>query len=175
MNGIKYSSSSMDLIAKIFDDKNDENISVPPKPPVIRVHRVTSDSITLRWTNSDIGNSPIISYRIKYKITYGEWVEKMVSFYSDEHTLTNLYCGRQYHMMMYQSNYIGESDASIMINTNTVGDKPQPPPQSSFIITNSSLAILRLEQWQQSSCPILYFVIEYKLSSDKHWTIGSNE
>ena len=52
--------------------------SVPPKPPVIRVHRVTSNSITLRWTNGDIGNSPIIAYRIKYKITYGEWAEKLV-------------------------------------------------------------------------------------------------
>ena len=53
-------------------------ILVPPKPPVIRVHRVTSNSITLRWTNGDIGNSPIIAYRIKYKITYGEWAEKLV-------------------------------------------------------------------------------------------------
>ena len=51
---------------------------MPPKPPVIRVHRVTSNSITLRWTNGDIGNSPIIAYRIKYKITYGEWTEKLV-------------------------------------------------------------------------------------------------
>ena len=51
---------------------------MPPKPPVIRVHRVTSNSITLRWTNGDIGNSPIIAYRIKYKITYGEWAEKLV-------------------------------------------------------------------------------------------------
>ena len=75
-------------------------------------------------------------------------------------------------MLMYQSNYIGESDASMMINTLTVGDKPSAPAQESFIITNSSLAILRLDQWQQSSCPILYFVIEYKLSTDQHWTIG---
>ena len=52
--------------------------AVPPKPPAIRVHRVTSDSITLRWSNTDIGNSPIISYRIKYKITYGDWTEKLV-------------------------------------------------------------------------------------------------
>ena len=95
-----------------------------------------------------------------------------MSFYAEEHTLTNLYCGRQYHMLMYQSNYIGESDASSMINTNTVGDKPVPPSQSSFIIANSSLAILLLDKWQQMSCPILYFVIEYKLSADNPWTIG---
>ena len=27
---------------------------VSPRPPVIRVHRVTSDSITLRWTNQEV-------------------------------------------------------------------------------------------------------------------------
>lgn len=26
----------------------------------------------------NIGNSPIISYRVKYKITYGDWTEQMV-------------------------------------------------------------------------------------------------
>ena len=55
------------------------SLSVPPRPPAIRVHRVTSDSITLRWSNINIGNSPIISYRVKYKITYGDWTEQMVS------------------------------------------------------------------------------------------------
>ena len=96
-----------------------------------------------------------------------------VSFYAEEHTLRNLYCGRQYHMLMYQSNYIGESPASQVINTNTVGDKPLAPDTETFIIANSSLAILRLDTWQQMSCPILYFVIEYKLSKDNHWTIGN--
>jgi hypothetical protein len=52
--------------------------SVAPKPPVIRVHRVTANSIALRWTSGDTGNSPIIAYRIKFKITYGEWEEKQV-------------------------------------------------------------------------------------------------
>jgi hypothetical protein len=51
---------------------------VAPKPPVIRVHRVTANSIALRWTSGDTGNSPIIAYRIKFKITYGEWEEKQV-------------------------------------------------------------------------------------------------
>ena len=52
-------------------------VLVPPKPTVIRVHRVTSNSITLRWTNGDIGNPPIIAYRIKYKITRGEWAKEL--------------------------------------------------------------------------------------------------
>ena len=59
---------------------------VGPKPPVIRVHRVTSNSITLRWTGSDLGNSPVIGYRIRYKITYGEWMEKQVRFFNKENT-----------------------------------------------------------------------------------------
>ena len=75
-------------------------------------------------------------------------------------------------MVMFQSNYIGESEASQIINTNTVGDKPLPPRQDSFIIVNSTLAILRLDQWQQMSCPILYFVIEYRLRSESTWTVG---
>ena len=75
-------------------------------------------------------------------------------------------------MVMYQSNYIGESEASQIINTNTVGDKPLPPRQDSFIIVNSTLAILRLDKWQQMSCPILYFVIEYRLRSESTWTVG---
>ena len=75
-------------------------------------------------------------------------------------------------MVMYQSNYIGESEASQIINTNTVGDKPLPPHQDSFIIVNSTLAILRLDKWQQMSCPILYFVIEYRLRSESTWTVG---
>ena len=29
-------------------------------------------------------------------------------------------------------------------------------------------------QWQQASCPILYFVIEYKLANQLEWTIGDN-
>ena len=53
-------------------------ILVAPKPPVIRVHRVTANSIAVRWTSGDTGNSPIIAYRIKFKITYGEWEEKQV-------------------------------------------------------------------------------------------------
>ena len=51
---------------------------MPQKPLVIMVHRVTSNYITLHWTNGDIGNSPIIAYCTKNKITYGEWAEKLV-------------------------------------------------------------------------------------------------
>ena len=95
-------------------------LTVPPKPPTIRVHRVTSNSISLRWTflpNYDVvscdihalvdclfvcfclkafrltvmmimiarwvsgntGNSPIVSRRLRYKITYGEWAEEQVT------------------------------------------------------------------------------------------------
>ena len=73
----------------------------------------------------------------------------------------------------YQANYIGESEASQIISTQTVGEEPSPPPTQTFIRVNSSLAILLLDQWQHSSCPILYFVIEYKLAGDLPWTVGN--
>ena len=75
-------------------------------------------------------------------------------------------------MLMYQANTVGESSASPVINTLTVGAKPAPPPAAAFIRANSSLAVLRLDTWQQPACPILYFVIEYKLSSAPAWTMG---
>ena len=54
----------------------------------------------------------------------------------------------------------------------TVGEKPAPPPGSEFLVVNSTLAILLLERWLTPSCPILYFVIEYKLAADISWTVG---
>jgi len=149
-------------------------VQVPPRPPTIRVHRVTSNSITLRWSGGHTGNSPVVGYRLRYKITYGEWAEEQVSFYSEEHTLSGLYCGRQYHMVMHQANYIGESEASQVISTHTVGEEPSPPRPEAFLRVNSTLAILLLDQWQQPSCPILYFVIEYKLAIDLEWTTVTN-
>ena len=53
-------------------------------------------------------------------------------------------------------NYIGESDASQLINTKTVGEKPVAPVQNKFLIVNSSLVILLLSKWQQTSCPITF-------------------
>jgi hypothetical protein len=53
-----------------------------------------------------------------------------------------------------------------------VGEKPSPPASSEFLVVNSTLAILLLERWLNPSCPILYFVIEYKLAADLSWTVG---
>ena len=36
-------------------------------------------------------------------------------------------------MVMYQTNYIGESEASQIINTRTVGEKPNPPLSKDFL------------------------------------------
>ena len=52
---------------------------VPPPPPALRVHRVTSDSITLRWAPGSTGHAPVTGYRLQYKVTYGEWTERLVS------------------------------------------------------------------------------------------------
>jgi hypothetical protein len=53
-----------------------------------------------------------------------------------------------------------------------VGEKPGPPPGGEFLVVNSTLVILLLERWLTPSCPILYFVIEYKLAIEHSWTVG---
>ena len=40
-------------------------------------------------------------------------------------------------------------------------------------VVNSTLAILKLDTWSQESCPVLYFVIEYKLAARHSWTVGT--
>ena len=32
-----------------------------------------------RWVSGNTGNSPIVSRRLRYKITYGEWAEEQVT------------------------------------------------------------------------------------------------
>jgi len=44
--------------------------------------------------------------------------------------------------------------------------------EQDFLVVNSTLAILILDTWDQDSCPILYFVIEYKLTADNTWIVG---
>jgi len=55
-----------------------------------------------------------------------------------------------------------------------VGEKPAPPSGGEFLVVNSTLAILLLERWLTPSCPILYFVIEYKLALHASWTVGES-
>jgi Fibronectin type III domain len=92
------------LANSLFYNKYKQNFRFPlvvPKPPVIRVHRVTSNSIALRWTSGDTGNSPIIAYRIKFKITYGEWEEKQVKKHVKVKKVTKLFFKRQIKLSMY--------------------------------------------------------------------------
>ena len=95
-----------------------------------------------------------------------------MSFHRSEYSLDSLYCGRQYHILLQQHNYVGESEPSQIVNTRTAGGKPEPPAERSWIVVNTTVAILLLGQWSSNNCPILYFVVEYKLSREDTWTIG---
>ena len=43
-------------------------------------------------------------------------VHPKVSFYSEEHTLTGLYCGRQYHMVMHQVKFTNHGQDRAHLN-----------------------------------------------------------
>ncbi len=55
------------------------NFAVPPSTPSVSVLKTSPDTISLRWTVSDDGSSPVTKTIIYYKMTYGEWSSEEVS------------------------------------------------------------------------------------------------
>jgi hypothetical protein len=50
-----------------------------------------------------------------------------------------------------------------------------PKQTNSFIITNTTSAIIKLDSWIINGCDIKYFFIKYKSKYDNEWTIVSNQ
>ena len=48
--------------------------------------------IFIRWVSGNTGNSPVVSRRLRYKITYGEWAEEQVKKIkkNSDHTIINI-------------------------------------------------------------------------------------
>ncbi|CAH0767134.1 unnamed protein product [Bemisia tabaci] len=149
-------------------------VKVVPASPLLHVTSSTNTSLHIQWKQSDDGGSPIRSFTIHYKSEPGKWTDLKVDRHLSSYILTNLSCGTMYRIYVTSQNKVGSSEPSQEVVISTNGSKPSPPPQDRFIFTNSSSAILFLENWVDSGCPILYFDMEYKKVTDKKWTLVSN-
>lgn len=49
-----------------------------------------------------------------------------------------------------------------------------PKNANSFIIANTTSALLKLDVWDSNGCDIKYFVVKYKLKSDNEWNFVSS-
>ena len=72
------------------------NNGVPPAPPALSILYTSYDSVSLGWTPTLDGGSPLISYQIHYHKEFGDWDKIEVQPDVNEHVLNNLKCGTNY-------------------------------------------------------------------------------
>jgi len=128
----------------------------------------------------DDGGSPVRGFVLHYKPDQGEWTEARVERHHSTFALSGLRCGTQYHVYLVAYNRLGSSPSSGVLKERTRGSKPPPPPMStadSFLVLNSSKIGLRLENWPDGGCPIMYFVVEYlpMNSPSGEWQVGESK
>lgn len=152
-------------------------VQVPPSSPVLYVTSATSSSIHMHWKISSNGNAPITDYTIYYKSTIGHQQKKSLSRHITNHELKNLVCGSTYQVHLTAGNKMGTSPPSTTLHVRTQGQAPGIPLPSALISPNSTSVVLRLHNWPDNGCPILYFVLQYRAISDQiehDWILVSN-
>ncbi|EFN70076.1 Down syndrome cell adhesion molecule, partial [Camponotus floridanus] len=151
-------------------------VQVPPAVPLLHATSTSSNSINVQWKNGDDGGSPIRGYILHYKRESGEWEEFKVSHKVSSFVLSRLWCGNNYQMYLTAYNRIGMGRPSEIVKAITKGSKPDESPGTGdkFITVNVSWITLHLSTWNDGGCPITFFELEYRKSSENIWTLVSN-
>lgn len=152
-------------------------VQVPPSSPVLYVTSATSSSILMHWKITSTGFAPILGFTLHYRRNHGGLEEKSLSRHASSHELKSLVCGSTYQVYLTCHNKIGLSPASTTLHVRTQGQSPGTPSTSSLIAPNSTSAVLRLHNWPDNGCPMMYFVLQYRQVSDtfeNDWILVSN-
>lgn len=152
-------------------------VQVPPSSPVLYVTSATSSSILMHWKVTSNGNAPILGYVLHYRRSHGNLEELPISRHASSRELKNLMCGSTYQVYLTCYNKIGTSPASTTLHVRTQGQSPGIPTPASLIAPNSTTAIIRLHNWPDNGCPIMYYVLQYRMFSDRFendWILVSN-
>ncbi|KAI4460599.1 basigin related [Holotrichia oblita] len=148
-------------------------VNSPPHAPIVALPSATTDSLTIKL-KQPADNEPIHGYSIHYKPEFGSWETVQVPPTTEKHTLGNLLCGTRYQVYVTAYNSIGMGDPSPTLNTRTKGDKPIIPSAEKLIEPSSRSVSLRLTEWSDGGCPMLYFVVEHKKKTSTEWIQVAN-
>ena len=137
---------------------------MPPAPPTLGVLATTGTTISVGWTPSVDGGSPLVAYRLHHHREFGDWDRTEVDPSNTTHTFDGLRCGTNYQFYIQAVNDFGVGERTETISANTRGSAPIPPSSSEDLIrVNSSSISLDLSTWSNGGCPISSFVVEYKV------------
>ncbi|KAK4877583.1 hypothetical protein RN001_010089 [Aquatica leii] len=139
-------------------------VQVPPDAPLLYVSSATSSSVLLHWKAGNNGGAPVSGFTLSYKKEHGDISELPLSRHSTSFELKGLLCGTSYHF----------SPPSHPLQARTQGHPPGVPSANTFIFPNTTAVVLRLHIWPDNGCPLLYFILQYRKSSDSQWTSVSN-
>ncbi|XP_042239240.1 Down syndrome cell adhesion molecule-like protein Dscam2 isoform X3 [Homarus americanus] len=148
-------------------------VQVPPAPPTLYVQGSSRDALTLRWSLRP-HHAPVRGYIMNYKREYGNWEEVELHTARTTHTLSGLVCGSRYQLYVTAYNKVGTGLPSEILTTSTKGSEPVVPSRSRLLDVNSTSVLVHLSTWGDGSCPILYYVIEYRVSSSRDWISVAN-
>ncbi|XP_021939407.1 Down syndrome cell adhesion molecule-like protein Dscam2 isoform X3 [Zootermopsis nevadensis] len=156
-------------------------VQVSPAAPLLIATGSTQHSLQLQWKLGDDGGSPVRGYVIHYKLEHGEWEETHVDGNRNTFALSSLRCGTAYHIFITAYNDVGSGAPSLTLTARTRGGIPAIPPPGDLLVVNSTAALLRLDNWPDSGCSMLYYVVEYMTQKGsgpsgqaKDWVVVGN-
>ncbi|KAK6620098.1 hypothetical protein RUM44_006498 [Polyplax serrata] len=149
-------------------------VQVPPSSPIVHATSATSSTLNIQWKQGDNGGAPIQGYYLYYKRENNDWELIRVGRKQTNYLISDLNCGTPYQIYMQAYNSIGKGEKSQTIKATTDGSKPGSMAQEAFLTPNATFATLFLEKWQENSCPITHFEINYRKFDEDSWTLISS-
>lgn len=135
--------------------------------------RVSSESLDSSGSNN---NGDVVDSYTLFRADFSErprWIETNIPGSATSHQIVGLQCGMHYQFYMIGVNRIGRSEQSAILDTKTVGAPPKAPErQLAFEVINTTCYIIRLDHWNDNSCPIHQFSVRYRDESKprNEWT-----
>ncbi|XP_015790399.1 Down syndrome cell adhesion molecule-like protein Dscam2 isoform X2 [Tetranychus urticae] len=145
----------------------------PPGEIHVRINVVTHRSLTVEIIEQDEVN-PISGYIVNYKTNAEDWEEVKILGHRKNFVLEDLRCGTKYTVSISAFNKAGPSLESQLLDISTSGHVPSPGSLESLLTVNSTSALIDLSAWSENGCPILSFVVQYKLHFQTDWIMFSN-
>lgn len=95
----------------------------PPPAPSVTVSSTTTSSLLVSWDlgRGKQGENPISGFYLFHKSESSEWREVSLPSQARQHNLTQLSCGRRYHLYLIAFNGAGRGPPSEVISAKTDG------------------------------------------------------
>ena len=74
-------------------------VNGPPEPPNVSISSQTTDSVTLKLRAKNAEDkTPVHGYNLHFKAEFGDWNTEIIPFGTEEYTLDDLLCGKEYSL-----------------------------------------------------------------------------